>query len=249
MIRQFKLLAVIVIAMIILAGGIYIVVGNPIILMNNQKLANVLKSSDVSTVRINEVIPFEWDVMYTFDPYTSKESIEEIIGFKSNAIKVNTINEEMVHLLFVKDKQVVASVLGYSEDLGYSLEFSSEVTFDEEAVFNVVVSDGVVIYKNNKDEVLPYGSYVLESSEDESKPTIEIRQNGKFTFMFSLIISYRGYGAYEIKGNQLELITDDKEDVYVFDIADKQLVFNAEHSSTMTRNPEIVDGVIFKLVD
>ena len=56
----------------------------------------------------------------------------------------NNINEGMVHLLFVKDKKVVASILGYSKNLGYCLAFANKISFDENAQFNVTISDGVV---------------------------------------------------------------------------------------------------------
>lgn len=54
-------------------------------------------------------------------------------------------NEGMVHLLFVKDEKVIASILECSKKLGYRLDFSSKVTFTEDAQFNVITSDGVVI--------------------------------------------------------------------------------------------------------
>lgn len=144
MTKKSKLIAIILTFVGLVAIATYLVIGNPIVLMNNQKLGNTLKSIDAATVNINEIVPFDWDTIYTFEPYAPKESIEKIIGFKSNDIEVNNINEGMVHLLFVKDKQVVASVLGYSENLGYRLDFPSKVEFTENAVFNVSISDGIV---------------------------------------------------------------------------------------------------------
>lgn len=62
--------------------------------MNNHKLANSIKRIEAGTVSFNEVIPFEWEVVYTFEPYHCKESMEEIVGFTSFDIKANNINEE-----------------------------------------------------------------------------------------------------------------------------------------------------------
>ena len=128
----------------------YLVIGNPVIFINNQKLENSVKSIHSDTVKLNEVVPFNWDAVYTFEPYVSKESIEEIVGFKSADIKENNINEGMAYLLFIKDKKVVASILGYSENLGYCLDFSSKVTFAENAQFNVTIFDGVVMLAYTK---------------------------------------------------------------------------------------------------
>lgn len=122
----------------------YLVIGNPIVLINNKKLGNSIKSIQSDNIKLNEVVPFDWDVVYTFEPYASKERIEEIVGFKSSAIKENNISEGMVHLLFVKGKKVVASILGYSTNLGYRLDFPSKVTFEENAEFNVKILNDIV---------------------------------------------------------------------------------------------------------
>lgn len=128
-------------AFAVIAG--YLLIGNPAAADNNQKLERAVKSVNSETVQLNEVIPFEWDAVYTFAPYMGKEEIEEVVGFKSADIKENNISEGMVHLLFTKDKKVVASILGYSEHLGYRIDFTSKVTFAEDARFNVTKADGV----------------------------------------------------------------------------------------------------------
>lgn len=125
----------------------YLVVGNPVVLINNYKLENSIKSIQSDNIKLNEVVPFDWDIVYTFQPYTPKENIEEIIGFKSSSIKENNINEGMVHLLFVKGEKVVASILGYSTNLGYRLDFPSKVTFVENAQFKVSIIDNIVTLK------------------------------------------------------------------------------------------------------
>ena len=126
----------------------YLLIGNPFVFINNQKLKKAVQSLDTETVQLNDAVPFAWDTLYTFEPYQSKEEIENYIGFKSAAIKENNINEGMVHLLFVKDDKVVASILGYAANLGYSIDFSlkdeQKVSFEENARFNVTNKDGVI---------------------------------------------------------------------------------------------------------
>lgn len=132
-----RLAAIILSALVVLGVVGYWVIGNPVVFINNQKLKNAVKSIDSETVQFNDVIPFAWDAVYTFEPYQSKESIENIIGFTSADIKENNINEGMVHLLFVNNSKVVASVLGYAGNLGYRIDFPAKVTFAENARFHV----------------------------------------------------------------------------------------------------------------
>jgi len=131
--KKTKIAIIILSCIILLAMAGYIVIDNPVIFINNNKLEHSIKSIDVEVIKLNEVVPFDWDAVYTFEPYASKESIEKIVGFKSADIKENYINEGMVHLLFVKDKKVVTSILGYSENLGYRIDFSTKITFAENA--------------------------------------------------------------------------------------------------------------------
>jgi len=143
--KKTKITMIILFSIVLIAFTGYLAIGNPVIFINNNKLANSIKSIDAKVIKLNEVVPFDWDVVYTFNPYASKESIEEIVGFKSADIKANNINEGMVHLIFVKDEKVVASILGYSKNVGYRLDFPSKVTYTQNAQFNVTTSEGIVI--------------------------------------------------------------------------------------------------------
>lgn len=145
--KRNKFTITIIVSTILVAILGYLVVGNPVVLINNHKLENSIKSIQSDNIKLNEVVPFDWDIVYTFQPYTPKENIEEIIGFKSSSIKENNINEGMVHLLFVKGEKVVASILGYSTNLGYRLDFPSKVTFVENAQFKVSIIDNIVTLK------------------------------------------------------------------------------------------------------
>ena len=134
---------------ILLAGiAFYLLLGNPAIWYKNQKLKQSLTAlEDHTTVSLNAVVPFSWDTLYAFGPYQSREEIEEIIGFHSSAIKENMINEGMVHLLFVKDKHVAASILGYADSLGYQIDFTKKssptITWGEDARFSVSKAEGI----------------------------------------------------------------------------------------------------------
>ncbi len=124
---------------------IYLAIGNPIVFYHNQQLKKSITSlEDNQKVTLNEIVPFDWDIVYTFEPYTSREEIEEIIGFQSDSIR-ETVNEGMVQLLFVKGKTVTASVCGYPDKLGYFvINLEGSVSAKEEAVFLTDTDSGIV---------------------------------------------------------------------------------------------------------
>ncbi len=140
--RTWMILLMILICIMILAAI------HPIVLIQNNRLRKAILGIEGTTVHLNDVVPFEWDALYTADPYEPKDSIEQRIGIKSSAIRENQINEGMVHLIFVKGDTVVASILGYPENLGYAIRFTGEerisVTSAEEAVFEAAKKDHVV---------------------------------------------------------------------------------------------------------
>lgn len=119
---------------------------HPIVRWNNHKLQSSITSLETGTVNWNDVVPFTWEAVYTFDPYTSVAEIEKTIGFSSRSIQ-ETVSEGMVQLLFVKDKRVVASVCGYSDQLGYSVDFEGKILFEENARFTVTNEGGIVELK------------------------------------------------------------------------------------------------------
>ena len=115
---------------------------SPLVKYNNYHLKQNMQTISESEVTLNSVVPFEWDTVYTFPPYTSKAKIEKIIGFESNEIK-ETVNEGMVNLLFVKGNTVTGSICDYPKNLGYSIEFKDKVKFKDNVVFEVHIQDGM----------------------------------------------------------------------------------------------------------
>ena len=123
---------------IVFAAMCFLVFGNPVVRYNNHRLKKAVTALEAGqTVTLNDVVPFEWDAVYTFSPYTSEEEIEEIIGFKSRDIVANDINEGMTHLIFTKGEKVQAAVLGYPSSLGYRIDFFQKVTYDRKTPFTV----------------------------------------------------------------------------------------------------------------
>lgn len=132
--KKKTIIAIVAISVIIALA--YMIIGNPIVLVNNQKLQREVTAINSDYVELNKIVPFGWDTVYTFDPYTSKERIEDVIGFRSSSIQ-ETVSEGIVQLLFVKDKKVVSSVCGYSNTLGYRIDFFDRIMYTDNAVFSV----------------------------------------------------------------------------------------------------------------
>ncbi|GAB6152895.1 hypothetical protein JCM17380_16450 [Desulfosporosinus burensis] len=78
----------------------------------------------VDTINLHGMTSFDWDVLYSFAPYTPKESIYQVIGFKSDNIQ-ETISEGMNQLIFVKSGEVVCHLNGYPAKDGYGISFLS----------------------------------------------------------------------------------------------------------------------------
>lgn len=92
---------------------------------NNWALAESmrnLKGMESGTeVFFSDITPFLWEFVYSFDPYTSKEEMEEVLNTKSSQIR-ETVNEGMTQLIFLHEGEVVASICGYAENLGYDID-------------------------------------------------------------------------------------------------------------------------------
>ncbi|OXM87458.1 hypothetical protein [Paenibacillus rigui] len=111
----------------------------------------------VKTVNLNDITPFEWDVVYSFDPYTTKDTIYETVGYKWDNIS-ETVNEGMNQIVFMRNGKVVCYLYGYPENNGYGIYFTGEngtevtsasvLNAEEDLTFQVERSDKVIYLKN-----------------------------------------------------------------------------------------------------
>ncbi|MBM4763475.1 hypothetical protein [Bacillus sp. B15-48] len=124
---------------------------------NEKLLRNGIISIEqtVESVNLLDVTPFEWDTVYTFDPYTPKDKIYETVGYKWDNIR-ETVSEGMNQVVFMKDAKVVCYIYGYPDNNGYGISFSGEtinniaemLKVNDDLTFQVIRSDDV-IYLNN----------------------------------------------------------------------------------------------------
>jgi hypothetical protein len=89
---------------------------------NNRYLAGKLLNgvSDTSGTA-GELFDFDYDKLYVFEPYQSKDEMEKQIGFKSRVLQ-ETVSENMINILFVKDDSPVAYLYGYGSNNVYYIE-------------------------------------------------------------------------------------------------------------------------------
>lgn len=118
---------------------------NRLIALHNNQLKQTITSIDENqkTVTLDTIIPFDWDMIYTFPPYTTKEEIEKTIGLYSDAIQ-ETISENMIHLIFINHDTITAYVCGYAEDLGYQIIFDDMILFGDDITFSVTKTNGII---------------------------------------------------------------------------------------------------------
>lgn len=89
---------------------------------NNRQLTKQLLETDSETSgEVEELFTFAYDELYVFTPYQPKESMEEELGFETRILQ-ETVNENMMNLLFVKDDQAVAYLYGYGANNGFYLD-------------------------------------------------------------------------------------------------------------------------------
>lgn len=110
---------------------------------NALRLKSAVTTAEGDAVALNALVPFAWDRLYTFPPYTPRAEIEAAAGVRSRHIR-ETVSEGMTQLLFVRNGAVVCSVCDYPENLGYSIDFEGSIAYDEGAVFDVQRAGGVV---------------------------------------------------------------------------------------------------------
>lgn len=155
--KQSNLWHSIILGIIVALGIFYLIFGDPRIYMNNAKLKEALSTLDSDSTTLEEIVPFEWTTVYTFDPYTSIDRIERVTGSKSPTLK-ESVSEGMTHVVFTNRGQVVASVCASPASIGYYLEFTggenthynyrnggySHIEYGDEIVFEVMQDDGFV---------------------------------------------------------------------------------------------------------
>lgn len=112
----------------------------------------------VETIHLSDITPFEWDVIYSFDPYTSKDMIYETVGYKWDNIS-ETLSEGMNQIVFLKDGKVVCYLYGYPENNGIGIYFTSKSKTDVTSASVLSVEDDLTFQVEKRNDVIYLKNY------------------------------------------------------------------------------------------
>ncbi len=122
------------ILLLLLAVLGYAFLGSPAEWYRRRALRQAMAEVEDGEVTLNEIIPFAWDSVYSFGPYTTQEQMEEIMGISARRLEESP-SEGMVQLVFVNGGQIVCGVCGYISKEGYSVSFDEKINFADNVVF------------------------------------------------------------------------------------------------------------------
>jgi len=100
---------------------------------------------------LSDFTPFQWDELYSFTPYTSKEEVYKTIGYRWDDIS-EALNEGMDQIVFLKDGKEVCYIYGYPHHTKLSFNFGQyqgsfiRLTSETPLPFGVTVSDEGITY-------------------------------------------------------------------------------------------------------
>ena len=112
----------------------YAFLGSPAEWYRRRALRQAMAEVEDGVVTLNEIVPFSWDSVYSFGPYTTQEQMEEIMGISALRLEESP-SEGMVQLVFVNGGQIVCGICGYISKEGYSVSFDEKINFADNVVF------------------------------------------------------------------------------------------------------------------
>ncbi len=146
---------------IIVISIFLLIVWNSGVNKNTRYLENKLSDpASQGSGLVKDLFNIEYDKVYIFEPYQSKEKMEAQIGFKSYILK-ETVSEGMMNILFTKKDSPVAYLYGYPSNVGYNIELAvGEYTRTE---LNTMIYSGKSITYSG--EAITYMNYTFDEEE------------------------------------------------------------------------------------
>lgn len=115
---------------------------NYLVSVNTEQFLVAATQRDGEEILLSEVTPFRWDRVYTFEPYTSIEEMEDATGFSSKYFQQST-SEMQTQCYFVHGAKVVAYGYGYPDQVGFYLNLPDTVSYAvDEQKFSVSKGNG-----------------------------------------------------------------------------------------------------------
>lgn len=145
--RKFVIAPIVIVLSLFLS---YLVIGNPIVAFKNKQLQNsilALNKQQTRTVKIQDIVPFEWDSAYTFSPGTNREEIVKKVGINDKSIKEPKDTEQTLYLVFLKDNKIISIINQNVSDIGYNIIFSDYIKYSDKNYFEVQLDNDIIILK------------------------------------------------------------------------------------------------------
>lgn len=127
--------------------------------LNAIKLKQKIFSMEqgVETINLTDLTPFDWDNVYSFYPYTSKEKIYKTLGYKWDDI-TEAMSEGIIQMVFVNQGKVVCYLTGLPSNIKYDIALNPSEYKDGVAVlsskddlnFRIKRSNGVTYLKHKR---------------------------------------------------------------------------------------------------
>ena len=101
---------------------------------------------------LTDFTTFEWDQLYSFQPYFPKEKIAEIVGYMWTDIN-ETVSEGMNQVVFLNEGEVVCYIYGYPDkynvyfDFGYHREGYLLLNLRDKTKFIITVKEDINHFK------------------------------------------------------------------------------------------------------
>jgi hypothetical protein len=136
--------------LVVLAGiAIFLILWDPIWEKNAKgftKPFNIISGDTAVIDDLSGFTQFEWDTLYSFEPYTPASKIYEVVGYKWTIIRP-TVNENMNQVVFLHNGKVVCYIDGYPSKYKVYFKFSGyedhyiKLTRSDKLTFRMTIKD------------------------------------------------------------------------------------------------------------
>ncbi len=205
-----KLKKVVVVLFVLLCIAYYLLFGSPLVDWRNAKLAEATQNIGSEPITLEELVPFAWDAVYEFEPYTSKEEIAKTIGFYS--VEINESWTESANwYYFVKGNRIVSNPEDSSLGCSISLPNGS-LRYGEYVLFETVEGHTGYSYlqpaKRGTVETFSYNDLRLQIDNVHSMRTETYTDSADPTYQWECVI-FTYYPGAEIRVLNADQITTD----------------------------------------
>ena len=178
----------------------FLVYMNPFHVYNNYKFKSNIKNILLKReVTLDELVPFEYDSIYFFQSFSSKEQIENTIGIRSRFIKDNSTDTLGTEVIIIKDNKVKSVIFIDLYEDGFVIEgliHSHKIESTEDIKFTVEkIEDRYFIRKKDAFNIVNIGdiTYKVSSEWDRIDDVYYISEKETFSVDYYKKLSFNDF--------------------------------------------------------